>query len=47
MIGIIGGTGLTQFDDLDIVRRQIVRTPYGDASQPLIFGKLAGVEVVF
>jgi len=47
MIGIIGGTGLTQFDDLEIIRRQIVRTPYGDASQPLIFGKLSGVEVVF
>ena len=47
MIGIIGGTGLTQFDNLEIVRRQIVRTPYGDASQPLIFGDLGGVEVVF
>lgn len=47
MIGIIGGTGLTQLDDLEIIRRQIVRTPYGDASQPLIFGNLAGVEVVF
>jgi 5'-methylthioadenosine phosphorylase len=47
MIGIIGGTGLTQFDDLEIIRRQIVRTPYGDASQPLIFGKLEGAEVVF
>jgi 5'-methylthioinosine phosphorylase len=47
MIGIIGGTGLTQLEDLEIIRRQIVRTPYGDASQPLIFGSLAGVEVVF
>jgi 5'-methylthioinosine phosphorylase len=47
MFGIIGGTGLTQLDNLEIIRRQIVRTPYGDASQPLIFGKLSGVEVVF
>lgn len=47
MFGIIGGTGLTQLDNLEIIRRQIVRTPYGDASQPLIFGKLAGVDVVF
>ncbi len=47
MFGIIGGTGLTQLENLEIIRRQIVRTPYGDASQPLIFGKLAGVEVVF
>ncbi len=47
MFGIIGGTGLTQLDNLEIIRRQIVRTPYGGASQPLIFGKLSGVEVVF
>lgn len=47
MIGIIGGTGLTQLDNLEVVRRQIVRTPYGDASQPLIFGKIAGNDVVF
>jgi len=47
MFGIIGGTGLTRLDNLEIIRRQIVRTPYGDASQPLIFGKLAGAEVVF
>ena len=47
MLGIIGGTGLTQLDNLDITRRQIARTPYGEASQPLIFGKLAGREVVF
>ncbi len=47
MLGIIGGTGLTQLDGLKILRRQIARTPYGDASQPLVFGELAGHEVVF
>lgn len=47
MLGIIGGTGLTQLDNLKITRRQIARTPYGEASQPLIFGEVAGVEVVF
>lgn len=47
MFGIIGGTGLTQLGNLEIIRRQIVRTPYGDASQPLIFGKLSGADVVF
>lgn len=47
MFGIIGGTGLTQLDNLEIIRRQIVRTPYGDCSQPLIFGKLSGADVVF
>lgn len=47
MFGIIGGTGLTQLDNLMITHRRIARTPYGDASQPLLFGKLAGHEVVF
>lgn len=47
MLGIIGGTGLTQLKNLKETRRQIARTPYGEASQPLVFGKLAGREVVF
>ncbi len=47
MLGIIGGTGLTQLRCLQISRREIARTPYGEASHPLIFGNLAGVEVVF
>lgn len=47
MLGIIGGTGLTQLDNLTVTRRQIARTPYGEASQPLIFGETAGEEVVF
>ncbi len=47
MFGIIGGTGLTQLDNLSITRRQIARTPYGEASQPLIFGEIGGEEVVF
>ena len=47
MLGIIGGTGLTQLDNLTIKRRQIARTPYGEASQPLVFGEIAGVEVVY
>lgn len=47
MLGIIGGTGLTQLSCLQISRREIARTPYGEASQPLVFGSLAGVEVVF
>lgn len=47
MLGIIGGTGLTQLRCLQITRREIARTPYGEASQPLIFGELAGQQVVF
>ncbi len=47
MLGIIGGTGLTQLDNLKVTGRQIARTPYGEASQPLIFGEIAGIKVVF
>jgi len=47
MLGIIGGTGLAQLENLKVLRRQIARTPYGEASQPLVFGELAGKEVVF
>lgn len=47
MLGIIGGTGLAQLENLQIGKRQIARTPYGEASQPMVFGKLADVEVVF
>jgi 5'-methylthioadenosine phosphorylase len=47
LLGIIGGTGLTQLSNLEITRRQIVRTPYGDPSGALTFGKLNGRNVVF
>jgi 5'-methylthioinosine phosphorylase len=47
MLGIIGGTGLTQLKNLKTTRREIARTPYGEASQSLVFGELAGREVVF
>lgn len=47
MLAIIGGTGLTQLEGLDVKKRLIVRTPYGDPSQPLIFGEIAGKEVIF
>src|SRR5262245_57841224 len=47
MLAIIGGTGLTQLANLEGTRRQIVRTPYGEASGPLTFGKLNGRDVIF
>jgi len=47
MLAIIGGTGLTQLDNLNITRRVIVRTPYGEPSQPLVFGEIEGREVIF
>ena len=47
MIAIIGGSGLTQLANLEITRRQIVRTPYGEPSGPLTFGRTGNAEVVF
>jgi 5'-deoxy-5'-methylthioadenosine phosphorylase len=47
MLAVIGGTGLTQLSSLEHIRRQLVRTPYGEPSGPLTFGRLAGREVVF
>jgi 5'-methylthioinosine phosphorylase len=47
MLGIIGGTGLTALPNLKIKKRLIERTPYGEPSQPLVFGEVNGVEVVF
>ena len=47
MLGIIGGTGLTQLSNLEVTRRQVVRTPFGDPSGALTFGKLNRRDVVF
>ena len=44
---IIGGSGLAKLAELEDTRRQVVRTPYGDPSGPLTFGRLDGVELVF
>ena len=47
MLGIIGGSGLTQLSSLDDIRRQVVRTPYGEPSGPLTCGRIGTTEVVF
>jgi len=47
MLGIIGGSGLTQLSNLEISRREVVRTPWGEPSGALTFGSIAGGDVVF
>ena len=47
MIAIIGGSGLTQLANLEITQRKVVRTPYGEPSGPLTFGRIGESEVVF
>lgn len=46
-LAIIGGTGFTSIDELEIVDEQTVDTPYGSPSSALIKGNLSGKEVVF
>lgn len=46
-LAIIGGTGLTSLKDLKIIRREVMHTPYGEPSAPLVFGEMADREVVF
>ncbi|MBS1210139.1 MAG: mtnP [Proteobacteria bacterium] len=47
MIAIIGGSGLSQLSNLDITRREVVRTPYGEPSGALQFGHLCDQRTVF
>ena len=47
MLGIIGGTGLTQLTNLEITHRQVARTPYGEPSGALTFGRICGQDVIF
>ncbi|MGD8616301.1 MAG: S-methyl-5'-thioinosine phosphorylase, partial [Gammaproteobacteria bacterium] len=46
-IAIIGGTGLATLRNLEIRRREVMRTPYGEPSGPLLHGDLGDTEVVF
>ncbi|MBI5005528.1 MAG: S-methyl-5'-thioinosine phosphorylase [Nitrosomonadales bacterium] len=47
MLAIIGGTGLTQLENLKITHRQVMRTPYGEPSGPMTFGTINQHEVMF
>jgi 5'-methylthioinosine phosphorylase len=46
-VAIIGGTGLTSLKGLEITRREVISTPYGEPSAPFTFGDYHGHEVVF
>jgi 5'-methylthioadenosine phosphorylase len=47
MLAIIGGSGLTRLSTLAVAHREVVRTPYGEPSSALLFGQVAGRDVVF
>jgi 5'-deoxy-5'-methylthioadenosine phosphorylase len=47
MIGIIGGTGLSQLAELEVLERRWLDTPFGEPSAALTFGRIEGKDVVF
>lgn len=46
-LAIIGGTGLTSLPGLEIDRREMVHTPFGEPSGPLTHGHLNEQRVIF
>lgn len=46
-LAIIGGTGLTSLKGLEITKRELLHTPYGEPSGPMTHGTLSGTKVVF
>ncbi|MFM7734799.1 MAG: MTAP family purine nucleoside phosphorylase, partial [Alphaproteobacteria bacterium] len=46
-LGVIGGSGLYQFDELTDVERLRLETPFGDPSDEIVVGTLAGRRVAF
>ncbi|MCB4358502.1 S-methyl-5'-thioinosine phosphorylase [Quatrionicoccus australiensis] len=47
MLAIIGGSGLTTLSNLDVSHREVVRTPYGEPSGPVVFGQICGQPAMF
>ncbi len=46
-VAIIGGTGVANLSELEILHRRVVHTPYGPPSAPMIIGRLHGKTVLF
>jgi len=47
MLAIIGGSGLANLENMEPLGQRIVRTPFGEPSGVLTFGRLGCQEVVF
>jgi 5'-methylthioadenosine phosphorylase len=47
LLGIIGGSGVYEIDGLTNIRWERVLTPWGEPSDDLLFGELAGQPLVF
>ena len=47
MLAIIGGTGLTSLDGLNITEKKMVTTPFGEPSSELLIGEFQDKPVIF
>jgi len=47
VIAVIGGSGLSRLASLEVTQRKAVRTPYGEPSGALTFGRIGAHELVF
>lgn len=44
---VIGGTGLTEIEGLEVTHREVVHTPYGEPSGPVTHGVIGGRQIAF
>ena len=47
MLAIIGGSGLSRLGNMEVTQRKVMRTPYGEPSGALTFGRIGRCEVIF
>ena len=47
VLAIIGGSGLSKLGNMEVTNRRVARTPYGEPSGALTFGRIRDTEVVF
>jgi len=47
VLGVIGGSGLYQFQGLEDIQTLDIETPFGKPSSPIIVGRVAGRRVAF
>ncbi|MGB0845885.1 MAG: S-methyl-5'-thioinosine phosphorylase [Thiolinea sp.] len=44
---VIGGSGLTEIEELEIIHREVVHTPYGEPSGQFTHGQLGDKHIIF
>jgi 5'-methylthioinosine phosphorylase len=47
LVAIVGGSGLSKLGNMEVTQRRVARTPYGEPSGALTFGRIREREVVF